>query len=181
MRERKTPGKRCLCFQDIALNDIFLQCAFVMDEKERVLNVIHAIRPNFQPCLTHSDSSYQPSILEPLNSRPSTVLKDTPYRGVLPDHNLSVALLKEQLKLEMKGSITVKSVDALAEPDAKVLRYRRKIEKLKDFWTTSLLNAFERNMEALKLQFRHKKGINIYPFMCTLKTSDCIQILQEVL
>ncbi|OQV21804.1 DNA-directed RNA polymerase, mitochondrial [Hypsibius exemplaris] len=166
--------------ENIPLQDMFLQCRFVLDERDCVLRVIHEIRPNFQPTIPFCDVSYQPTILESLNHRPSAVLKDTPYRGVLPNRDLSRQLLKDQMDREMRGVLTVKSIDAVA-PDAKTRLYRSKLDSLKQQWAKTLEMSLQRNMDALKMQFRPKRGVHIYPYLATLPISDYVDILVDEL
>ncbi|GAV03670.1 hypothetical protein RvY_14063-2 [Ramazzottius varieornatus] len=164
--------------RNIPLNDIFLQCSLTPDEKERILEAIHCFRPNFQPAIPYNEAAYLPPVMQSLNASNTCVLKETPYRGVISYDKL-LAAFREQLQHEKKGVITIKSVEAVAATEAKVLLYRQKLEGMKKEWARCLRSAYDRNFELLKQQFRQQKGVSIYPYLCALNREECVEALME--
>ncbi|XP_055345641.1 DNA-directed RNA polymerase, mitochondrial-like [Paramacrobiotus metropolitanus] len=164
--------------EKISFQVLFEQCRFVLDEKEKVLEVIRQMQPGWKMVPIRRLFPYEPEILRCLNQRPTSTLMDTPYRGVTKPEQWP-ALLSEQLKREMHSVVRVRSVDAPLQLDAKTAACRLVWEQQKETWKQVLTKAFERGKEVVKNHTRNQRAVNIYPLLCALKPEDYVDILVE--
>lgn len=144
------------------------------------MSVLHKLQPNFQPSYPETAYPYEGEILQPLNERCSPGLRDTPYRGTI-EFDTAAQFLEQQLRREMDGKLIVKSVDVPEKvTDKTTLKHREKLEEMKIMWRNILAESFERNKELLKNQVNRQRGVNIYPFLCTLPSEEFVDMLVQV-
>ncbi|XP_059618016.1 DNA-directed RNA polymerase, mitochondrial [Phlebotomus argentipes] len=163
--------------QEISLNDIMDKSKFVSDQREIVLDTIHRLEPGFTPSYTPPELTYSNNLLNSLNEN----IQEIERKPKVPEERMNEAkeLLKEQMKIEMKGYLTVKSIEKFAEPTPLVLHYRTKLSELQKIWRTQIIAAFNRDLNTIRAQTQCKfnKSINLFPYLKVLDTGQYADIL----
>lgn len=104
----------------ISLNDILDKAVFVNDQREMVNQGIRILDSNFEAVYTPPDTAYTNHLLHKISTNVGQQI--TPAKGIFTLSELS-ELGKRQMKLEMEGGITVKSIATHNKPTPVILHY----------------------------------------------------------
>lgn len=111
------------------MNDILDKSYFVSDQREIVLESIKVLDPHFQPNYTPPVLTYTNGLVDSLNANVEPAVNDA--ATVIPQRSrnrgITIENLKdfsrEQLNMEMKGEIVIKSIEKFPEENHVVLHY----------------------------------------------------------
>ncbi|XP_066992363.2 DNA-directed RNA polymerase, mitochondrial [Anabrus simplex] len=168
-----------------SFNDIMQKCIFVADQRETVLQAIQRIDPDFVPVIPPPDTCYSCSLLLELNKTSSTEKANykSPAHGLISITELQKAT-REQLDLELNNYVKVRSIEKRSEPTDTIRYYRKKLDETLEIWRKAIGEAFQRDIEVLRVQHQSFKSyghINLYPYLKVLDPSQYTElILQEI-
>lgn len=175
----------------ISLNMIMDRSKFVSDQREIVLDAIQSIEPNFKPQYTPPEVAYSNPLLDKLNENIrdfSTSNNDQPVDNAIMNSKKGFTadelreLAREQLEIELEGSITIKSIEKGKEfGDIKL--YRKRLDDLMNTWRSQVIAAVARDLNTLRAQARYKSNSHM-TYYNYLKCLDANQyadiILKEI-
>lgn len=173
-------------------NAIIDKSVFLKNQREIVLHAIRLVVPDFKVTCTPPDLVYAIDILKPLNQH----IKDIKFDPMLhleeaqPGSEIMESkkgftrlelekLAREQLDTELKGSITIKSIQEFPEPTLSVLHCRAKIDELQKNWSDTIIMAFHRDLNTLRNHeaSRAKGNQNLLPYLRALEMEDYAKII----
>ncbi|KAJ4450804.1 hypothetical protein ANN_02234 [Periplaneta americana] len=168
-----------MSMQGLTFSDVMNDSIFVSDQREKILEVLERIDPDFKPDTKLSDIQYSCNLVEELNS--DGVYK-SPAEGLVTRSELH-QLVKEQLRVELNNYVEVKTIEKRSEPTETIHYYREKLQKTQENWKKIIREAFHRDLRALRAQhhFRTFRNINLYPYLKVLDAEDYTEIIiQEI-
>ncbi|XP_053957497.1 DNA-directed RNA polymerase, mitochondrial isoform X1 [Anastrepha ludens] len=174
----------------ITLNQIMDRSVFTADQRDIALDAIRRIEPDFSPIYTPPVLSYNNKLLDNLNehilpvgnSAPKTTPLSLPSNKTKSKREYDKAelqnLAREQLKVELDGCITIKSIESSKEL-ANAEYCRGRLKDLEELWRTQISAAIIRDLNTLRAQIRFKPNgfMNYYTYLKTLDTSIYTDIL----
>ncbi|KAF4520387.1 hypothetical protein B566_EDAN012892 [Ephemera danica] len=149
--------------QDVSMNTLFQEGNFSGNCQEMVLKACRRLQPDFVPKIQSPDSSYTCDLLQELNSPP-------------------LELAAEQLNIELKGIVTVRSIEKVTQSAQMTSYYREVLAAAQENWREVVTEAFQRNLETLKVQhqgYRGMREISLYPFLIVLPQQQYIDIIMQ--
>ncbi|XP_036320610.1 DNA-directed RNA polymerase, mitochondrial, partial [Rhagoletis pomonella] len=176
----------------ITLNQIMDRSIFTGDQRDVVMDAIRRIKPDFSPIYTPPALSYNNKLLDNINENILPIgirVHDTSPAGLPPHSNIMKSkhgynknelekMAREQLKFELNGSITIKSIEKSNE-FANAEYCREKLTELEELWRTQINAAIIRDLNTLRAQIRFKPNgfMNYYTYLKVLDTSIYTDIL----
>uniref|UniRef100_W8B9K7 DNA-directed RNA polymerase n=2 Tax=Ceratitis capitata TaxID=7213 RepID=W8B9K7_CERCA len=174
----------------ITLNQIMDRSMFTADQRDIALDAIRRIEPDFTPIYTPPVINYNNNLLNDLNESilpmddiSSNKVSSQTIRNVM-QHKRAYSkaelekMAREQLKIELDGSITIKSIESSSEfSNAEFCR--GKLKELEEQWRTQINNALIRDLNTLRAQIRYKPNgfMNYYTYLKVLDPSIYTDIL----
>lgn len=148
----------------VSPNAIMDLSKFHSDQREMVLDSIRRVIPDFTPVYTPPKLAYENALLNNLNKNVLAAGdKRSPTRGtevMKSKLGFSKETLegwsRDQLKIELEGSVTVKSIQNPKENSPSSEAHRKKFEDLQDIWRHQIINAMNRDLNTLRAQSRFK-------------------------
>ncbi|XP_017063285.2 LOW QUALITY PROTEIN: DNA-directed RNA polymerase, mitochondrial [Drosophila eugracilis] len=175
--------------EGFSLNRIMDRSKFVADQRDIALDAIRRIRPKFKPVYVPPQLGYDNVLLDHLNehvlpvgAEKSPGKKDLDYAIMNSKRGYTTAqleqLAREQLKIELDGSITIKSIEKSKE-FANSEKCRERLKELEETWRKQISSAIVRDLNTLRAQVRFKPHgfMNYYTYLKTLDTSHFADIL----
>lgn len=175
------------------MDTVLNQSKFVRDQRETVLNLFNQLKPGFRPVYTPPKLLYGNHLLNSLNEyvRPidttaankSDVQVGTeimnPKAGFTRDQLEKFS--KAQVELELKGHLTVKSIQKFPEANDTVKQYRKELEELRKVWTKQITMALHRDVNTLKAvtESKSSRAINLFPYVKALNVAQFTEILLD--
>nr|CAD7259066.1 unnamed protein product [Timema shepardi] len=166
----------------ITLNDMFVKSTFLSDQREMALKGVLKLQPSFEPVIPPPDTCYSCSLLRELDKKTNEAVSfRSPGQGILTREQLK-DLTKEQLDMEVKSYVRVRSIEKRSETNENILQYRLKLEEAQSHWKKIITEAFKRDMSALRSQhhtFKAFRHINLYPYLRVLDTQQYTDIIMQ--
>ncbi|EAT46999.1 AAEL001847-PA [Aedes aegypti] len=175
------------------MDTVLNQSKFVRDQRETVLNLFNQLKPGFRPVYTPPKLLYGNHLLNSLNEyvRPIDTTaaneKDVqvgteimnPKAGFTRDQLEKFS--KAQVELELKGHLTVKSIQKFPEANDTVKQYRKELEELRKVWTKQITMALHRDVNTLKAvtESKSSRAINLFPYVKALNVAQFTEILLD--
>nr|XP_013001009.1 LOW QUALITY PROTEIN: DNA-directed RNA polymerase, mitochondrial [Cavia porcellus] len=172
-----TTIRRCLqqmARDGLQLEQLFSEESLSPEERAALLRAVLKAKPNFrlpQPC---------PQV-SPVELLQEVYAKDGPVsypRLHLPLAELQ-ALFRQQLHVELAGSMPVESVEKVS-PTQEILQARKNLAALRKTWEAELHSQL-RATKANLAQRSRRGTVTLYPFLCVLPEEELVQILLQVL
>nr|XP_036223865.1 DNA-directed RNA polymerase, mitochondrial isoform X5 [Bactrocera oleae] len=187
----------------ITLNEIMDRSVFIADQRDIALDAIRRIRPDFTPIYTPPVLCYNNELLNNLNqsivpldktsSSITNVMKSKcGYDRTETSSSITNVMkskcgynraelekmAREQLKVELDGCITIRSIENSIE-FANAEYCRRKLKDLEELWRVQINAAIMRDLNTLRAQIRYKPNsfMNYYTYLKALDTSIYTDIL----
>ncbi|XP_060666767.1 DNA-directed RNA polymerase, mitochondrial [Drosophila nasuta] len=174
--------------QGYTLNQIMDRSKFVSDQRDIALDAIRRVRADFTPVYVPPQLGYDNELLNDLNAYTVPVgaeaetIKQQDCSIMNSKLGYSKAqleqLAREQLQVELDGSITIKSIEKPKEfANAKFCR--TKLKELDQTWRKQISAAIVRDLNTLRAQVRFKPHgyMNYYTYLKVLETSHFTDIL----
>ncbi|KNC31315.1 hypothetical protein FF38_14279 [Lucilia cuprina] len=177
----------------LTLNQIMDKSKFIADQRDIALDAIQRVLPEFEPVYTPPVLEYNNPLLNKLNEKvlsadekvfDNKASKDTIDGSEIMNSKLGYnkqqleEMAREQLKIELDGCITIKSIEKSKE-FSNAEHCREKLKDLETLWRSQIGNAIVRDLNTLKAQVRYKPQgyMNYYTYLKTLDTSEYADIL----
>ncbi|CAN7938572.1 unnamed protein product [Ixodes hexagonus] len=155
--------------------DMFRSCKFLGDQREKVLQAVHLVLPDFVPAPLSYPTKYVCPLLERLGQQ-EKVHEASP--GVAATLQSLRSSAEEQLSWEVQGQVEVHSVAArLTQPSEKVLFLRKQVEANEAAWRVRLKDAFVQNLKALYSHSYMNRGMSLYPYLSVLPPEVYVNII----
>ncbi|XP_058819091.1 DNA-directed RNA polymerase, mitochondrial [Topomyia yanbarensis] len=174
----------------INMNDILDCSKFTTDQRETVLSIFHEINPEFCPRYTPPALNYDNHLLNPLNEHVKPIGASSGFDNSDAGSEIMNSkagftreeleqLAREQIEMELKGHLTVKSIQKFPEPNATVKKYRKELEELRKAWAKQITKAFHRDVNSLKAvtESKSNRSINLFPYLKALTVAQYTDIL----
>ncbi|NXY13081.1 RPOM protein, partial [Atrichornis clamosus] len=159
------------------IDELFQKCLFEEDEKEMVLRAVRTVQPNYQLPPPPSPHICKSSLLQDFYCREKMVS--------YPKLDFSVKELQEcfqqQLEMELKNTITIKSVEAAKPLTPKAVRARELLGTLRSQWHDAILQALQNSKRIMARPKRMSKYKVIYPYLCLLPDEEYVDIMLQIL
>ncbi|EDS26609.1 DNA-directed RNA polymerase, mitochondrial [Culex quinquefasciatus] len=175
-----------------SMNDIMDRSKFTHDQRETVLCLFRELSPGFNPSYTAPALHYNNHLLNALNEHvppiDGQISTGEPMAGseiMASKAGFSREQLedfsKAQVELELKGHLTVKSIQKFPEPTETVKNYRKELEELRKVWTKQITAALHRDVNTLKAVTESKtsRAINLFPYLKSLSVAQYTEILLD--
>lgn len=157
---------------------LFTDCKFLGNQRERVLEAIRKVLPDFEPPPVSFPMDYACKLLQGIESRtPEHVPHQRP--GDLPLLDELRESARAQMGLETEGLVTVQSVAKLTSPSEKVLLMRKQVEECEAVWKTRLKDAFTKNVRSLFNHSYLNRGMTLYPYLSVLEPEAYVNIMMQ--
>lgn len=176
-------------------NAIVDQSVFLKDQRESVIEAIRLAFPTFKPVYTPPNILYDNEILNALNENIKPLDYD-PIKNLeqkLPGSEIMNSkqgfqreelegFAREQLENELKGFISIKSIQKFPEPTPSVLHCRAKIDEIQKNWREAIIAAFNRDFNTMRHLEASKRGSqNLLPYLRALDVEEFANIvLREI-
>ncbi|XP_053693422.1 DNA-directed RNA polymerase, mitochondrial [Sabethes cyaneus] len=177
----------------ITMNDVMDRSKFTQDQREKVLSLFSGIDPTFCPRYTAPSLLYDNHLLNALNVH----VKPIDGEEIVHDQNSTITgsevmnskmgftmqqlqhFSAEQIELELKGQLAVKSIQHFPEPNATVKKYRKELAELRNSWTKQISAAFRRDINTLKAitESKSNRAVNLFPYLKALSIAQYTEIL----
>lgn len=171
----------------VTVNDILDKSKFHSDQREMVLDSIRRVIPDFEPEYTPPKLTYNNKLLNSLNKNVlSAKEKRISTRGTdIMKSKLGFSKetlqewAREQLKIELEGSVTVQSIEKPKEDSPNFELHRQKFEDLQNIWRQQITNALNRDLNTLRAQSRFKPQgyMTYYSYLKTLEVNNFTDII----
>ncbi|XP_055917453.1 DNA-directed RNA polymerase, mitochondrial [Eupeodes corollae] len=165
----------------ISINSIMDKSKFEFDRKEIALDAIRRIEPDFVPQYTPPNYDYNNVLLNELNQHGneesttrSPIMRSK--EGFTREQLQQMA--RDQLKIELEGSLTIKSIENTKE-FANADFCRKKMEELYTLWKSQIDAAVKRDLNTLRAQIRYNSHGNMtyYTYLKILDSGQYVDIL----
>ncbi|XP_011193541.1 DNA-directed RNA polymerase, mitochondrial isoform X1 [Zeugodacus cucurbitae] len=178
----------------MSLNQIMDRSVFIADQRDIALDAIRRVQPDFTPIYTPPVLSYNNKLLNHLNQfivpsgeTSSQLTSSSSITNVMKSkcgykRTELEKMAREQLKVELDGCITIKSIESSNE-FANAEYCRGKLKELEEMWRTQINAAIVRDLNTLRAQIRYKPNsfMNYYTYLKALDTTIYTDILlQEI-
>ncbi|XP_030382801.1 DNA-directed RNA polymerase, mitochondrial isoform X2 [Scaptodrosophila lebanonensis] len=172
-----------------SLDQIMDRSKFISDQRDIALDAIKRIHPDYMPTYVPPQLGYDNELLNHLNEyvmpvgvEPMDAQHTSDFAIMKPKRGFSKELLeqmaREQLKTELDGSITIKSIEKPKEfVNAQLCR--DKLKELEQNWRKQISAAIVRDLNTMRAQVRFKPHgfMNYYTYLKSLDTSHFVDIL----
>uniref|UniRef100_A0A8B9FUD4 DNA-directed RNA polymerase n=1 Tax=Amazona collaria TaxID=241587 RepID=A0A8B9FUD4_9PSIT len=159
------------------VDELFQQCLFEEDEKEKVLKAIRMVHPKYQLPPAPSPQTSKSSLLQDFYSKEKMV----PY----PKLDFSVQELQEcfqkQLEMEMDNTVTIESVESSKPLTPQAIKARKLLATLRSQWHDSILQALQKSKHSMSKIKTVSKYNELYPYLCLLPEEDYVGIMLQML
>ncbi|KRF82011.1 uncharacterized protein Dvir_GJ17831, isoform B [Drosophila virilis] len=175
--------------QGYTLDQIMDRAKFIADQRDIALDAIRRVRANFTPVYVPPQLGYDNELLNELNAKVLPVgaelaaaASDEDCVMMRSKRGFSKAQLeqmaREQLKVELDGCITIKSIENSKE-FANAEYCRGKLKELEQNWRKQISAAIVRDLNTLRAQVRFKPHgyMNYYTYLKVLDTNHFSDIL----
>lgn len=177
---------------NFTVNSLIDNSIFLKDQRDVVLHAIRLSIKDFQPVYTPPELLQTNSILTRLNKHVKDITFDPlehlneklPGSEIMNSKNGFTredleSRAKEQVEMEMKGYVTIKSIQEYPEPTTQVLHCRAKLEELEKSWREKIINAFNRDVNIIMHQEATKSRgkQNLLPYLKALGVDDYATII----
>uniref|UniRef100_A0A1Q3FEP1 DNA-directed RNA polymerase n=1 Tax=Culex tarsalis TaxID=7177 RepID=A0A1Q3FEP1_CULTA len=176
----------------LTMNDIMDRSKFTHDQRETVLGLFREMSPGFSPGYTAPALHYNNHLLNALNEHvlpidgqisggESTTGSEIMASKAGFTREQLEEFSKAQVELELKGHLTVKSIQKFAEPTETVKTYRKELDELRKVWTKQITAALHRDVNTLKAVTESKtsRAINLFPYLKSLSVAQYTEILLD--
>ncbi|KFO89945.1 hypothetical protein N320_06339, partial [Buceros rhinoceros silvestris] len=181
-RDRSSAKAVQRCVQQLkdngfCVDELFQQCLFEEDEKEKVLSAIRTVQPNYQLPPPPKPQICQSSLLRDFYSEEQRVL--------YPKLEFSVQELQEcfqqQLQMELDNTVTIESVESTKPITPQAIKARELLATLRCQWHDTLLQALQKSKLNMS-KLRTTSGYNtLYPYLCLLPDEEYVGIMLQTL
>ncbi|NXI58912.1 RPOM protein, partial [Chloroceryle aenea] len=159
------------------VDELFQKCLFEKDEKEKVLNAIRIIHPDYQVPPPPKLQTCKSSLVQDFYSKEKLVS--------YPKLDFSVKELQErfqqQLEMELDNTITIESVESTKPLTPQAIKARKLLATLRSQWHSSILQALQKSKGSMS-KLSATSGYNIlYPYLCLLPDEEYVGIMMEIL
>ncbi|XP_055563148.1 DNA-directed RNA polymerase, mitochondrial isoform X1 [Falco cherrug] len=159
------------------VDQLFQKCLFEEDEKEKVLNAIRVVQPDYQVPPPPQPQTCKSSLLQDFYSKKNMVS--------YPKLDFSVQELQErfqqQLEMELDSTITIESVESTKPLTPKAIKAREVLATLRSQWHDSILQALQKSKHSMS-NLKSVSGYNIlYPYLCLLPDEEYVGIMLQIL
>lgn len=164
----------------ISPQQLFTDCKFFGNQRERVLEAIHKVIPDFEPAPIPFPTDYSCKLLQRFKFQET---EHVPYQapGDLPTMEELQECARLQLSWETEGQITVQSIAKLTNPSEKVNLMRKQVQECEAMWRVRLKDAFVKNVRSLFSHSYLHRGMSLYPYLSVLEPDAYVNImLQEI-
>ncbi|KAK8776990.1 hypothetical protein V5799_029663 [Amblyomma americanum] len=164
----------------ISPQQLFTDCKFIGKQRERVLEAIHKVIPDFEPAPVSFPADYNCKLLRHLQSQKT---EHVPYQvpGDLPSMEELQEYARLQMSWETEGQVTVQSLAKLTNPSERVNLMRKQVQDCEAMWRTRLKDAFMKNVRSLFSHSYLHRGMSLYPYLSALEPDAYVNImLQEI-
>ncbi|XP_005175249.2 DNA-directed RNA polymerase, mitochondrial [Musca domestica] len=174
------------------LSEIMDKSYFIADQRDIALDAIQRVLPDFQPVYTPPVLEYNNNLLNNFNDQihpTHDMAVNTNSQQKVPGSEIMNSKLgyskeqleemaREQLRIELEGSITIKSIEKTKEFDNTDF-CREKLKEMETQWRSQICSAIARDLNTLKAQVRYKPNgyMNYYTYLNTLDSSQYADIL----
>ncbi|XP_075153749.1 mitochondrial RNA polymerase [Haematobia irritans] len=175
-----------------SLHEIMDKSYFIADQRDIALDAIQRVIPDFEPIYTPPVLTYNNELLNefnnkvlPPNDNNANMESDPKIEGSeimnskMGYNKINLTdMAQEQLRIELEGSITIKSIEKSKE-FANTELCREKLKEMEALWRTQIYNAIARDLNTLKAQIRYKPNgyMNYYTYLNTLDKTQYADIL----
>ncbi|XP_050024400.2 DNA-directed RNA polymerase, mitochondrial [Dermacentor andersoni] len=164
----------------IVPQQLFTDCKFLGNQRERVLEAIHKVMPDFVPAPSTFPRKYDCKLLRRLKTQ-KVLHKPHEIPGDLPTIDELRECAREQMGLETDGEVTVQSLAKLNNPSEKVLQMRKQVQEWEAAWRVKLRDAFMKNVRSLLSHSYMNRGMSLYPYLSVLEPDAYVNVmLQEI-
>ncbi|XP_055836437.1 DNA-directed RNA polymerase, mitochondrial [Episyrphus balteatus] len=168
----------------MSLDFVMDKSKFEFDQKDIALDAIRRIHPDFVPQYKPPNYDYNNVLLNELNNHDVEESKNTATRSLIMQSKEGFTkeqlqqMARDQLKIELDGSITIKSIENTKE-FANADFCREKMEELYTIWKTQINTAVNRDLNTLRAQIRYNSQGNMtyYTYLKILDSSQYVDIL----
>lgn len=177
--------------ESITMNEVLNCSKFTHDQRETVLLLFRELEPFFEAEYTAPVLQYNNHLLTALNKhvKPIGTKWNNSYSAgteiMKPKSGFTSQQLEEfsksQIELELKGHLTVKSVQKFPDPTESVKHCRKELENLRKSWTKQISLAFHRDVNTLKVVTESKanRAINLFPYLKALPIAQYTELLLD--
>ncbi|XP_068140133.1 DNA-directed RNA polymerase, mitochondrial [Drosophila tropicalis] len=168
--------------QGFSLDQIMDRSKFVSDQRDIALDAIQRVRPEYKPVYAQPVLGYDNELLNHLNDIELKGKTKEDYAIMNPKSGYTKdqlqQLAREQLKVELDGCITIKSIEKSKE-FANAEKCRERLKELEQNWRKQISVAIVRDMNTLRAQVRFKPHgyMNYYTYLKVLDTSHYTDIV----
>ncbi|KXJ71689.1 hypothetical protein RP20_CCG019929 [Aedes albopictus] len=167
---------------------------FIRDQRETVQSLFDELTPGFKPNYTVPPFLYNNHLLNTLNENVRPIGTNLNIEGdgnvigseiMNPKAGFTRDQLEEfskaQVELELKGHLTVKSIQKFPEANSTVKQYRKELDELRKVWTKQISMAFHRDVNTLKAvtESKSSRAINLFPYLKALSVPQFTEILLD--
>ncbi|XP_022226016.2 DNA-directed RNA polymerase, mitochondrial [Drosophila obscura] len=176
--------------EGFTLNQIMDRSKFVADQRDIALDALRRIRSDFTPVYVPPQLGYDNELLNHLNEHVlpvgaengGSIQQDADYAIMNSRRGYGKAqleqLARDQLKVELDGCITIKSIEKTKE-FANADKCRERLKELEQSWRKQISTAIVRDLNTLRAQVRFKPHgyMNYYTYLKALDSTHFADIL----
>ncbi|XP_049530940.1 DNA-directed RNA polymerase, mitochondrial [Anopheles darlingi] len=178
------------------MNDILDRSKFTHDQRDVVLALLRSLEPSFEPAYRPPLLTYNNHLVDalnkhvlpigtkpeksPANSEPVPGAEIMNSKAGFTREQLQ-EMMQQQVELELKGHLAVKSIEKFPEPTEQVLQFRKDLDELKKVWAKQITMAFHRDFNTLKAitETKSSRTINLFPYLKALSVSQFTEIMLD--
>lgn len=181
---------------NFTVNSLIDKSIFLKNSRDVVLHAIRLSISNFQPVYTPPELLFNNKILNRLNENVKKItFNSLEHIGEkLPGCEIMNSKLgfkreeleqraRQQLEMEMKGYISIKSIQNFPEPTDYVLQCRAQLDELEKTWREKIVASFHRDLNTIMHQeaAQSRGRQNLLPYLRALDMNDYATILLQEL
>ncbi|XP_040896207.1 DNA-directed RNA polymerase, mitochondrial isoform X2 [Toxotes jaculatrix] len=167
---------RCLSQMEkdgLSVDDLFSQCVFQQDERDKVLKAVRVIQPDYQPHLNVSTSQCYSSLVKDFY----TERADHHYPKLDFTREELQERFKRQLRVEQACTVTIESVEAAKPVTENMAKMRELLAEQRAQWQRSLLQALRESKMIMANSSTRDYKLNLYPYLCLLEDREYVDIM----
>uniref|UniRef100_A0AAR5Q1A0 DNA-directed RNA polymerase n=1 Tax=Dendroctonus ponderosae TaxID=77166 RepID=A0AAR5Q1A0_DENPD len=162
----------------VSFDDIMNKGIFLNDERQQVLKAFQAHNPAYTPTYYKPKVWYDNHLTNNLND--DSQLSFEPDAAAGSGHLIKPetvnSLIENQLALEEKGYITIKSIENVNTAGNEVKFFRTALNDHYKMWAETSQAAFHRELAVLAAQ---KSALNLEPFLRSVPVKDMVEIIVQ--
>ncbi|XP_054268813.1 DNA-directed RNA polymerase, mitochondrial-like isoform X1 [Macrosteles quadrilineatus] len=159
------------------LNDIFVNCTFLGNQREVILKAIQEVDPGFKPVVPPPSICYSCALLQDINDlQGKNPHLQSQVEGMFSKEDLQ-SFAEEQLNNEFAHKIKVKSIEKRLESEENLKVYREKLETMRTSWVKDLRQGFDRDFAVLEMGKRSRHSVSLLPYMKVLHRDSYVEIM----